>query len=139
MLILVTARSQQGKTYFCRQFLKHVSAAYFNNDDVRKQTANHDFSMNGRLLAAQNMRQLINQSFAEIKIVDMICPTPELRAIISPDVIVFIDSDKPSKYPDTDALYVRPTKDEAKYFFSCWTRKVGELVLRMVSFLKDNV
>ena len=129
MLILVTARSQQGKTYFCRQFLKHVSAAYFNNDDVRKQTANHDFSMNGRLLAAQNMRQLINQSFAEIKIVD----------IISPDVIVFIDSDKPSKYPDTDALYVRPTKDEAKYFFSCWTRKVGELVLRMVSFLKDNV
>jgi adenylylsulfate kinase len=139
MTILVTGKNNSGKSFFCKQFLKHVSAAYFNNDDVRRQTGNSSFDMNGRILAAQNMKKLADQSFAEIKIVDMICPTPELRSIISPDVIVFIDSDKPSKYPDTDALYVCPTKDEAKYFFSCWTRKVDELVLRLVNFLKENV
>lgn len=139
MILLVTSRSQQGKSYFCRQLLKEINAGYFNNDDLRRQTGNSSFDMSGRILAAQNMRAAINQSFAEIKVVDMICPTPELRSIISPDVIVFIDSDKPSKYLDTDALYIRPTKDEAKYFFSCWTRKVDELVLRLVSFLKENV
>jgi dephospho-CoA kinase len=137
MVILVTSRSGQGKTYFCRQFLKHISAAYFNNDDVRKQTANHSFSMEGRLLAAQNMRQLIDQSAAEIKLVDMICPTKELRAVIAPDVIVFIDSDKPSKYPDTDAIYEKPLFLEAKYFFSCWTRKSDRLVERVVWFLQN--
>lgn len=139
MVILVTARSKQGKSYFCQQLLKKVNAAYFNNDDLRRQTNNWSFSTEGRTLAAQNMRHATNQSLSEIKLVDMICPTPELRTIISPDVIVFIDSDKPSKYPDTDALYIHPTKDEAKYFFSCWTRKVDELVLHLVSFLKQNV
>lgn len=136
MTILVTGRNSSGKSFFCKQFLKHVSAAYFNNDDVRRQTGNDDFSMNGRILAAQNMRKLADQSFAEIKLIDMICPTPELRSIISPDIIVFIDSDKPSKYPDTDAIYIRPTKDEAAHFFSCWTRKTNELVQRLVYFLQ---
>ena len=139
MIILVTARSKMGKSYFCQQLLKKVNAAYFNNDDLRRQTNNWDFSMEGRILAAQNMRTAINQSFTEIKLVDMICPTPELRSIISPDVIVFIDSDKPSQYPDTDALYIKPTMREAKYFFSCWTRKVDELVERVAFFIKKNV
>ncbi len=93
--------------------------------------------MNGRLLAAQNMRQLIDQSLAEIKLVDMICPTKELRAVIAPDVIVFIDSDKPSKYPDTDSIYEKPFFGEAKYFFSCWTRKTDSLVERVVWFLQN--
>lgn len=138
MTILVSGKSNSGKTYFCRQFLKHLSAAYFNNDDVRKQTANNDFSMNGRLLAAQNMRQLIDQSCAEIKLVDMICPTKELRAIIKPDIIVFIDSDKPSKYPDTDAIYEKPVQSEARYLFSCQTRQSDKLVGRLVMFLRQN-
>jgi len=137
MTILVTGRNSSGKSYFCKQFLKHVSAAYFNNDDVRRQTDNSSFDMNGRILAAQNMRQLASQSFAEIKLVDMICPTPELRKILAPDVIVFIDSDKPSKYPDTDAIYIRPTKDEAEHFFSGRTRKTDELVQRVVYLIQN--
>mgnify|MGYP003553860906 FL=1 len=138
MTILVTGRNSVGKSFFCKQFLKHVSAAYFNNDDVRRQTGNSDFSMEGRLLAAQNMRQLINQSLAEIKLVDMICPTKELRAVICPDVIVFIDSDKPSKYPDTDSLYEKPSFKESEHFFSGQTRKTDELVQRVV-FLIQNL
>lgn len=138
MVILVTARPQQGKSYFCKQFLKHLPAAYFNNDDVRRQTGNVNFSMDGRILAAKNMRQLIDQSCAEIKIVDMICPTKELRAIIKPDIIVFIDSDKPSKYPDTDAIYEKPVQSEARYLFSCQTRQSDKLVGRLVMFLRQN-
>jgi hypothetical protein len=94
--------------------------------------------MNGRLLAAQNMRRLIDQSAAEIKLVDMICPTKELRAVIAPDIIVFIDSDKPSKYPDTDAIYEKPSFKESEYFFSGQTRKTDELVQRVV-FLIQNL
>lgn len=137
MVILVTGRNSVGKSFFCKQFLKHVSAAYFNNDDVRRQTDNADFSMSGRFLAAQNMRQLIDQSLAEIKLVDMICPTKELRAVIKPDIIVFIDSDKPSKYPDTDSIYEKPSILEAEYFFSCWTRKIDAIVERVVYFLQN--
>jgi adenylylsulfate kinase len=135
--ILVTARSSVGKSYFCNKLLQVIDADYFNNDQIRSQTENWDFSPNGRFLAAQNMRQATDQSAAKIKLIDMICPTPELRSIIAPDVIVFIDSDESSKYPDTDALYVKPTKNEAPLFFSCWTRKVDELVDRLVILLKN--
>lgn len=138
MTILVTSRSGMGKSYFCRQLLKEINAAYFNNDDLRRSTQNWDFSPEGRFLAAKNMKNAIDQSHAGIKLVDMICPTEELRAVIAPDVMVFIDSDKPSKYPDTDAIYERPSFLEAKYFFSGQTRKTDELVQRVV-FLIQNL
>lgn len=113
MTILVIGKSGAGKSFFCRRLIDLIDAGYFNNDSVRSQTQNADFSMAGRLLAAKNMRQLIDQSSARIKIVDMICPTKEMRAIISPDVIVFIDHPGSGKYPDTDAIFERPTNDEA--------------------------
>jgi len=138
MIILVTGISGAGKTYFCKRFLEQIRASHFNNDYIRKITDNHDFSMAGRTLAAQNMAEAIFSSDSEIVLVDMICPTKELRRIIKPDTIVYIKSDCPSQFPDTDALYEEPTADEARYFFSCYTRKVDQLVDRVTYWLHKN-
>lgn len=133
--LLVTGISGAGKSYFCKRFLEQCDAEHLNNDYIRKLTNNQDFSMQGRILAAKNMREQVEKSDARIKLVDMICPTKELRRIISPDAIVYIKSDCPSKYSDTDALYEEPSSDEAKYFFSCYTRKTDQLVDRVVYWL----
>jgi len=136
--LLITGISGAGKTYFCKRFLEQCYAAHFNNDYIRKLTNNQDFSMEGRILAAKNMREHVEKSNARIKLVDMICPTKELRQIICPDVIVYIKSDSASKYSDTDSLYQEPTADETKYFFSCFTRKSDQLVDRVVYWLYKN-
>ena len=94
--------------------------------------------MEGRILAAKNMRKAVDESNAVVKLVDMICPTKELREIIAPDVIVYIKSDTASKHSDTDSLYQEPTPDEAKHFFSCFTRKSDQLVDRVVYWLYKN-
>lgn len=94
--------------------------------------------MEGRILAAKNMRKAIDESDARVKLVDMICPTKELREIISPDTIVYIKTDCPSKYSDTDSLYQEPSIEEAKYFFSCYTRKTDQLVDRVVYWLQKS-
>lgn len=94
--------------------------------------------MEGRILAAKNMRKAIDESNARVKLVDMICPTKELRQIICPDVIVYIKTDCPSQYSDTDSLYQEPTSDEAKYFFSCYSRKSDQLADRVVYWLHKN-
>ena len=138
MIILVTGKSGAGKTYFCKRFLEQRYAAHFNNDYIRNLTKNQDFSMEGRILAAKNMRKAIDESDARVKLVDMICPTKELREIISPDTIVYIKTDCPSKYSDTDALYQEPSIEEAKYFFSCYTRKTDQLVDRVVYWLQKG-
>jgi hypothetical protein len=136
--LLITSISGGGKTYFCNSFLQQLHAEHFNNDRVREATNNHDFSMAGRILAAKNMREMVDASSADIKLIDMICPTKELRKIIDPDVIVYIKSDRPSKYPDTDALYEEPTYQEARYFFSCFSRKTDRLVDYVVYWLGKN-
>lgn len=138
MIILITGISSAGKSYFCKRFLEQCDAEHLNNDCIRKLTNNQDFSMEGRILAAKNMRKAVEKCDCEIILVDMICPTKELRRIISPDAIVYIKSDCPSKYSDTDALYEEPSSDEAKYFFSCYTRKTDQLVDRVVYWLGKN-
>jgi adenosyl cobinamide kinase/adenosyl cobinamide phosphate guanylyltransferase len=138
MIILVTGKNGSGKSYFCKRFLQECYAAHFNNDYIRNLTNNQDFSMEGRILAAKNMRKAVDESNAVVKLVDMICPTKELREIIAPDVIVYIKSNTASKHSDTDSLYQEPTPDEAKYFFSCFTRKSDQLVDRVVYWLYKN-
>lgn len=94
--------------------------------------------MEGRILAAKNMRKAVDESSAVVKLVDMICPTKELREIISPDVIVYIKSDSASKYSDNDSLYQEPSSNEAKYFFSCYSRKTDQLVDRVLYWLQKS-
>lgn len=136
--LLITGRNNAGKTYFCKRFLEQCYAAHFNNDLIRNLTKNQDFSMEGRILAAKNMRKAVDESSAVVKLVDMIYPTKELREIISPDVIVYIKSDSASKYSDTDSLYQEPSPSEAKYFFSCYSRKTDQLVDRVLYWLQKS-
>lgn len=138
MTLLVTAPSNSGKSTFCSRLLCHLNAEYFNNDLIREKTNNWDFSLDGRLLAAQNMRKFLDRSSAEIKLVDMICPTRELRKIIRPDIIVFIDSNLPTKYEDTAAIYKIPTRGECRALFVAKFNRHQETVDRLMNYLAAN-
>lgn len=138
MVILISAPASQGKSTFCKRLLCHLSAEYFENDSLRQKTNNWDFSPTGRQLAAQNMLQAIQRSSAAIKVVDMICPTKELRKIIAPDIIVYIDSNLPTKYEDTSALYERPTRDECRALFTAKFNRHQETVDKLISYLQQN-
>lgn len=138
MTVLVTAKSQQGKSTFCKRLLCYLSAEYFENDRQRELTNNWDFSPTGRQLAAQNMLSAIQNSSAQIKVVDMICPTKELRKIIAPDIIVFINSNLPTQYADTAAIYERPTKDECRALFVAKFNRHQEVVDQLIAFLQQN-
>lgn len=138
MVILISAPASQGKSTFCKRLLCYLSAEYFNNDDLRAKTLNFDFSPAGRQLAAQNMLSAVQNSSAQIKVVDMICPTKELRKILAPDVIVFIDSNLPTKYEDTAAIYIRPTKDECRALFIAKYNRHQETVDQLIAYLDQN-
>lgn len=135
VIILVTSNSGHGKTTFCKKLVKRLACSYFNADDVRRQTKNADFSMAGRKLAAQNMITVVNQSFQEHKVVDMICPTKELRKILAPDVIVFIDSGLPTKYQDTASIYEIPTQEECRKLFVAKFDAHKQTVDELISWL----
>lgn len=139
MLILISGNSSSGKSTFCKRLLCYLSAEYFENDRLRQLTNNWDFSPAGRQLAAQNMLLAVQNSSAQIKVVDMICPTKELRKILAPDVIVFIDSNLPTKYEDTAAIYEKPTKEECSVLFIAHYNKHQKTVDDLLSFLEKEV
>jgi len=127
-----------AKDNFCKRLLCFLSAEYFENDRQRELTNNWDFSPAGRQLAAQNMLKAVQLSSASIKVVDMICPTKELRAIIAPDIIVYIDSNLPTAYEDTASIYVRPTKDECRALFTAKYNRHQETVDQLIAYLRQN-
>lgn len=94
--------------------------------------------MSGRQLAAQNMLSAIQNSSAVIKVVDMICPTKELRKIIAPDIIVYIDSNLPTEYEDTASIYIRPTRDECRALFTAKFNRHQETVDKLIAYLSQN-
>jgi adenylylsulfate kinase len=119
-LILVMGLSGSGKTYFCTSLLKLFSLEgvdYFNADVIRESYNDWDFSKEGRLRQVNRMRDLADSSDKSTIIVDMICPLVEMRQILKPDVIFFIDRIKESKYKDTDNIFQPPTISECSNLF----------------------
>lgn len=117
-IILVMGLSGAGKTFFCSTLRDVLTEAdYYNADEVREKYNDWDFSKEGRIRQATRMLELANASEQSHVIIDMICPLKEMRSILKPDTIFFIDRIKESKYKDTDRIFEPPTPSECSSLF----------------------
>lgn len=83
-------------------------STWLNADDVRKEYNDWDFSEDGRIRQAARMRRLADENPYQYVIIDMVAPLPEMRSIIEPDYIVFVDTIKEGRYTDTNKIFVPP-------------------------------
>lgn len=119
-IILVMGLPGSGKTHFCSSLLELFpsnSLDYFNADVIRNAYNDWDFSREGRLRQVQRMKDLAEKSNKTTVIVDMICPLVEMREILKPDTIFFIDRIKESRYKDTDKIFEPPCISECTSLF----------------------
>lgn len=118
-IILVTGLSGSGKTTFCHELLKHrgMDIQYINNDDVRNQTGNYDFSPDGRLRQMQNIIERIDHTYSVV-LLDVIAPYWIHKKLLNPDYTVYMNTQVCSRYLDTDKIYEPPIKPdfEIKHF-----------------------
>lgn len=112
-------KSGSGKSYLAKNSLLYFNkdADYISSHNIRHDEGNFDFSKEGRIKQAEKVKKLIDESKASIVIVDMICPYPEMRRIILPNIIYFIDNKGNGLYPDTDSIFVPPTEKEAETLY----------------------
>lgn len=83
-------------------------STWLNADKVREEYNDWDFSEDGRIRQATRMRRLADENPYEYVIIDMVAPLPEMRSIINPNYVVWVDTIKESRYTDTNKVFVQP-------------------------------
>ncbi len=101
-----------GKTYLAERLVPYLKAAWINNDKVRKEANDWDFSPEGRERQAKRMKDLAQKALNEGKhvVADFICPTPKTREDFNADIVIWVDTIKKGRFEDTNKMFVKPNK-----------------------------
>jgi len=111
MKILIMGLPRAGKTTLAQTLQPLLKAVWFNADAVRTHV-NKDlgFASADRIEQARRMGWLCDQvvKAGYHAIADFVCPTVETRAAFGADFTVYVDTNQPTPYADTKALFVPP-------------------------------
>ena len=101
-----------GKTTLASELVPLLKAKWINNDKVRKDANDWDFSEEGRSRQAKRMAELAEKYKKEGSYVvcDFICPTPKARELFNAEFIIWVDTIKKGRFDDTNAMFVKPKK-----------------------------
>jgi len=110
--ILIMGLPGSGKTTLASELVPLLNAKWLNNDKVRKDANDWDFSEEGRVKQAKRMADLAEKYKQEgyCVVADFICPTPETGKLFNPDYIVWVDTIKEGRFEDTNQMFVKPEK-----------------------------
>lgn len=106
--ILVMGLPGSGKSTISRILgEKLYNPQLLNADFLRELYDDWDFSIEGRIRQANRMIECTNWDYNHI-IYDFICPLNTMRQIVNPNKIIWMDTIKTSRYPDTDIIFEPP-------------------------------
>jgi adenylylsulfate kinase len=91
-----------------------ITSIRINGDEVRQANDDWDFSPDGRIRQAQRMARLAKKSDVQFVIADFIAPTKQIRDIFNPDMLIWLDTIKSSKYTNTDVVFQNPKNCQFK-------------------------
>ena len=101
-----------GKTTLASKLVPLLNAKWLNNDKVRREANDWDFSEEGRIRQAKRMADLAEKYKKEghYVVADFICPTPKARELFNADYVVWVDTIDKGRFDDTNAMFVKPEK-----------------------------
>jgi adenylylsulfate kinase len=137
--ILIMGLSGAGKSELAKELHSlfqnnEESSVRFNGDEIREANNDWDFSPSGRLRQAKRMAGLAKKSEAKYVIADFIAPTKEIRDIFNPDMLIWLDTVKSSKYANTDVVFQNPKI----YNFKITKKNAKIEALKIFNYLKGT-
>jgi adenylylsulfate kinase len=134
--ILIMGLPGAGKTTLATALVPRLNAVHFNADAVRANI-NKDlgFSREDRLEQARRMGWLCDRvvEAGTYALGDFICPTEEARVAFGDAFVIWLDRIKQSRFPDTDAMFERPSRYDIRVTAegspTYWAEKVCDRLL----------
>jgi len=110
--ILIMGLPGSGKTTLASKLVPLLNAKWLNNDKVRREANDWDFSEEARVRQAKRMADLAEKYKEEghYVVADFICPTPKARELFNADYVVWVDTIDKGRFDDTNAMFVKPEK-----------------------------
>jgi energy-coupling factor transporter ATP-binding protein EcfA2 len=114
MKILIMGLSGSGKSELAKELHSLFQnderpSIRINGDEIREAHKDWDFSPEGRIRQAERMARLAKKSNTDYVIADFIAPTKQTRDIFNPDMLIWLDTVRSSKYTNTDVVFQNPT------------------------------
>jgi len=111
--ILIMGLPGSGKTTLAEQLVDRLPAVWFNADEIRNNI-NKDlgFTAEDRVEQARRLSLLcdiaLRNRVVGYALADFICPTDVTRKTFNPDIIVWMNTIKESRYTDTNQIFEDP-------------------------------
>lgn len=120
MRILIMGLPGAGKTTLAADLAARLlfdRVLWLNADAVRERFDDWDFTPEGRLRQSYRMRKLADEGLTKdrkIVVIDMVAPLKEMRDIIEPDILVWVDTIAASRFEDTNHMFEEPEHYDIK-------------------------
>jgi len=114
VIILIMGLPGSGKSTLAAALTANLffnKVVWLNADAVRERFDDWDFSPEGRLRQAYRMRKLADEELVKDRnfvIIDMVAPLTEMRDLIAPDMLVWMDTISEGRYQDTNRMFEPP-------------------------------
>jgi adenylylsulfate kinase-like enzyme len=140
MKILIMGLSGSGKSELAKELHSlfqndERSSIRINGDEVREAHKDWDFSPEGRIRQAERMAKLAKNNNVDYVIADFIAPTKQSRDIFNPNMLIWLDTVRFSKYTNTDVVFQNPTK----YHFKIKKKNAKKWASTIYDYIKKEI
>jgi len=111
--ILIMGLPGSGKTTLAEQLVIRLPAVWFNADEIRNNI-NKDlgFTVNDRIEQSRRLSLLcdiaLRNRVVSYALADFVCPTDVTRKTFNPDIIIWMNTIKESRFEDTNRVFDKP-------------------------------